>query len=86
MELGLGETVGVSASVDEDDTWSELGDVFIEEYDLHETPIGTSWVDVVVVGLANIGKTYPLLTWFKFTFNCQMQLNCWPHYIWNWFI
>jgi len=53
MESKVGETFGVSASVDEDDTWSELGNVFIEEYDLHETPIGTSCVNVVVMGPAN---------------------------------
>jgi len=52
-EFEVGETFGVSARVDEDDTWFELGHVFIEEYDLHETPIGTSCVDVVGVGSAN---------------------------------
>ena len=38
MEFEVGETFGVSASVDEDDTYFELCHVFIEEYDLHETP------------------------------------------------
>jgi len=52
-EFMVGETFGVSASVDKDDIWFELGDVFIEEYDLHETPIGTSCVDVVVAGPPN---------------------------------
>jgi len=52
-EFKVGENVGVSASVDENDTWSYLGDVFIEEYGLYETPMGTSCVDVVVVGPAN---------------------------------
>ena len=53
MEFGIGETFGVSASVDEDDTWFELGNIFIEEYDLHESPIGTSCVDVVVTRPTN---------------------------------
>jgi len=53
MEFGVCATVGVSTSVDEDDTWSKLSNVFIEEYGLHETPIGTSCVDVLVAGPAN---------------------------------
>jgi len=53
MELEVGETFGISTSVDEDDTWSKLGHVFIEEYDLYETLIGTSCEYVLVVGSAN---------------------------------
>ena len=52
-QFEVGETLGTSASVDEDNTWSELDDIFIEEYVLYETPIGTSCVDVVVAGPAN---------------------------------
>jgi len=50
MEFEVGETLGVSASVDEYDTSSESGNVSIETHDFHETPTGTSCVDVVVAG------------------------------------
>jgi len=53
-EFRVSEILGVSASVDEDDTWFELGNIFIEEYGLHETPLGTSCVDLMVAGLANL--------------------------------
>ena len=46
-EFEVGETFGISTSVDEDDTCSESGDVFIEEHDLDATLVGRSDVDVV---------------------------------------
>jgi len=49
-EFEVGETFSVSASADEDDTWSESDDVSIKVHDFHETPTGTSCMDVVVVG------------------------------------
>jgi len=47
MEFEIGETFGVSANVDEDDTWSKSGDVSLEVHDFHETPTGTLCMDVV---------------------------------------
>jgi len=49
-EFEVGETLGVSASVDEDDTWSESDSVSIKVHDFYGTPTGTSCVDVVVAG------------------------------------
>jgi len=54
MKFEVGETFGVSTSVDEDDTCSESGDVFIEVHDLYKTPTGTSCVDVAVAGAASL--------------------------------
>jgi len=48
MEFEVGETFGISASVDEDDTCFESGDVFIEEHDLDATLVGRSYVNVMV--------------------------------------
>jgi len=39
-----------SASVDEDDLCCELGDVFTQVSDCHKTSLGTSCVDVMIVG------------------------------------
>ena len=43
----VGETFGISASVDEDGTYSKSGDVFIEKYDLDATLVGRPYVDAV---------------------------------------
>lgn len=74
-EFKIGETFGVHTSVDEDDTCSESGDVFIEVYDLHETPTGTSCVDVVAArpispNLVDNISTNPLDT-FHFSSSCS---------------
>ena len=44
----VGGTFDVNASVDEDDICCELGNIFIEVYDLDETPIERLCVDFVV--------------------------------------
>ena len=49
-EFEVGETFGIIASVDEDDTCSESDDVFVEVHDLDTTSLGKSCADVLVVG------------------------------------
>jgi len=44
---------GVGASLDVDAICCESGDVFIEVHDFHETPTGTSCVNVVAAGSAS---------------------------------
>jgi len=44
-----GKTLGISASVDEDDTCYELDAAFIEVHDFDGTLVGRSYVDVVVI-------------------------------------
>ena len=47
-EFEVGETLGISATVDEDDTCYDLGDAFIKVYDFDATLVGRSYMDFVV--------------------------------------
>jgi len=48
IEFEVGETFGIRASVDEDDTCYESGDALIEVHDLDKTLRRRAYVDVVV--------------------------------------
>jgi len=48
-EFEVGETLGISATVDEDDTCYDLGDAFIKVYDFDATLVGRSYMDFVAV-------------------------------------
>jgi len=48
-EFEVGDTLGISASVDVDDTCFESGDTFIEVNDFDMTLVGRSYVDDVVI-------------------------------------
>ena len=47
-EFEVGETLGINTSVDEDDTYYESYQTFIEVYDFDATLVGRSYEDVVV--------------------------------------
>ena len=48
-EFEAGETLGISASVDTNDSCHESGDTFIEVHDFDVTFVGRSYVDAVVI-------------------------------------
>jgi len=49
MAFEVGETLGISASVDKDDTCYESGDISIEMHDLDATFLGRSYVNCEVI-------------------------------------
>ena len=74
MEFEVGETFGISASVNEDHICSESGDVFIKEHDLEATLVGGSYVDAVATIPSNldlVDNIYPnaLDTFYVFSSN-----------------
>ena len=52
-EFEVGETLGVSTSVDENDTCYESSDVYIVVHDLDATFVGKSYVDSEVIFLTS---------------------------------
>ena len=72
----VGETFGINASVDEDDTYCQSDEVFTEVHDLYENPIGNSCVDVMVMGPASpnlVDNIYPnLLYTFYVLSSCSL--------------
>jgi len=46
----VGDTLGINTSVNEDDLCCELGDVSTQVHDCYKTSLGSSCVDVIVVG------------------------------------
>jgi len=54
MEYEVGETLGISASVGEDDTCYESDNAFIEMHDFVATLVGRSYEDVVVTVQASL--------------------------------
>jgi len=72
----VAETFGISAGVDEDDTCSESGDVFIKEHDLDATLVGRLYVDVV----ATVPTSPDLVDNICPTPLIHSMLSLWVHY------
>jgi len=53
MEFEVGDTFGISAKADEDDTSSDLGDAFIKDHVLDAIPLGRLYVDNVATILTS---------------------------------
>jgi len=53
-EFEVGETLGINTSVDEDDTYYESYQTFIEVYDFDATLAGRSYVDFVITVLTTL--------------------------------
>jgi len=74
----VGETFGISASVDDDDTCSGSDNVFIKEHDLDATLVGRSYVDVVILFLSVLIWLiiYPPTTLIMLTFSVHYPPLC----------